>query len=362
MSGGEQQRVALAVALANEPDGAARRRADRRAGRGHLGRGVRRDPGRQPRTRRDRRWWSPTTRWSASRSTGRSRSGTAGRPARCCAAPRWTSGGGDGGGRGVRRAGPGRPGAAARRVRRGAGAAATGCGWRWSPTTSGSGRIGDATGARPGRTREPGAGEAGGTGRDEPGPGSRGRAGGTGGPGSMTSMTEPARRAAGQTAAAGPRAGPPLRVRAARGDRPGRGGPRRRARLAAGGPGRSGSGKTTLLNLLAGLDRPTSGTVHLGDEEMSRLPERDLVELRRHRVGVRVPDLRAGADPDRRRERRRAAAAGRQPPRPSATRRVAELLDLVGLAEHAAQRPHELSGGQQQRVAIARALANRPDC
>ncbi len=50
--------------------------------------------------------------------------------------------------------------------------------------------------------------------------------------------------------------------------------------------GRSGSGKTTLLNLLAGLDRPDAGSVHLGDVEVSALPERDLVELRRRRVGV----------------------------------------------------------------------------
>jgi len=124
--------------------------------------------------------------------------------------------------------------------------------------------------------------------------------------------------------------------------------------------GRSGSGKTTLLNLLAGLDRPDGGTVHLGDVEVSSMPERGLVELRRTRVGVvfqtfgLVPILSAaenvgvplrlvGTPPDEREAR------------------VAELLAAVGLSEHAAQRPHELSGGQQQRVAVARALANRPE-
>jgi putative ABC transport system ATP-binding protein len=123
--------------------------------------------------------------------------------------------------------------------------------------------------------------------------------------------------------------------------------------------GRSGSGKTTLLNLLAGLDRPDEGTVHLGDVEVSALPERRLVELRRRSVGVvfqsfgLVPILTAAENvgvPLR--------LVGTEPA--ERDRRVAELLEAVGLADHAAQRPHELSGGQQQRVAIARALANDP--
>ncbi len=123
--------------------------------------------------------------------------------------------------------------------------------------------------------------------------------------------------------------------------------------------GRSGSGKTTLLNLLAGLDRPEAGTVHLGDIEVSALPERGLVDFRRRQVGVvfqtfgLVPMLTAAENvgiPLR--------LLGTQPAERQA--RVAELLDLVGLPAQAAQRPYELSGGQQQRVAIARALANRP--
>src|SRR4051812_46076908 len=124
--------------------------------------------------------------------------------------------------------------------------------------------------------------------------------------------------------------------------------------------GRSGSGKTTLLNLLPGLDRPDAGTVHLGDVEVSALPERDLVELRRRRVGVvfqtfgLVPILSAAEN---------VGVPLRLVGAPSAERetRVAELLGAVGLARHAAQRPYELSGGQQQRVAVARALANRPE-
>jgi putative ABC transport system ATP-binding protein len=123
--------------------------------------------------------------------------------------------------------------------------------------------------------------------------------------------------------------------------------------------GRSGSGKTTLLNLLAGLDRPDAGTVHLGDVEVSALPEAGLVDLRRTEVGVvfqsfgLVPILSAAEN---------VGVPLRLVSTPAAEReaRVAELLELVGLADHAAQRPYELSGGQQQRVAIARALANRP--
>ena len=123
--------------------------------------------------------------------------------------------------------------------------------------------------------------------------------------------------------------------------------------------GPSGSGKTTLLNLLGGLDKPTSGTVWLGDRDLSTMSENDLVEVRRRELGyvfqsfglipvlsaaenVEVPLRIVGTD--------------------VATRdaRVSELLALVGLGQHAEQRPAELSGGQQQRVGIARALANHP--
>jgi putative ABC transport system ATP-binding protein len=123
--------------------------------------------------------------------------------------------------------------------------------------------------------------------------------------------------------------------------------------------GRSGSGKTTLLNLIGGLDRPDAGTVHLGDLEVSALPEAGLVKLRREAVGIvfqafgLVPILTAAEN---------VGVPLRLVGTPAAEReaRVAELLALVGLSDHAAQRPYELSGGQQQRVAIARALANRP--
>jgi putative ABC transport system ATP-binding protein len=123
--------------------------------------------------------------------------------------------------------------------------------------------------------------------------------------------------------------------------------------------GRSGSGKTTLLNLVGGLDEPDRGRITVDGQDLSGLGENGLLELRRDRIGfifqsfglipilsaaenVGVPMRLRKADPREREER------------------VELLLALVGLADHAKQRPGELSGGQQQRVAIARALANRP--
>ncbi|KAF4405621.1 ABC transporter ATP-binding protein [Streptomyces lycii] len=123
--------------------------------------------------------------------------------------------------------------------------------------------------------------------------------------------------------------------------------------------GRSGSGKTTLLNLVGGLDTPDEGRVTVDGTDLSGLDEQGLLRLRRDSIGfvfqsyglipiltaaenVGVPLRLRGTDPREREER------------------VALLLSLVGLTDHAAQRPGELSGGQCQRVAIARALANRP--
>ncbi|WP_371645910.1 ABC transporter ATP-binding protein [Streptomyces sp. NBC_00597] len=123
--------------------------------------------------------------------------------------------------------------------------------------------------------------------------------------------------------------------------------------------GRSGSGKTTLLNLVGGLDTPSGGTVVLDGTDLAALDEPGLLALRRDRIGfvfqsfgllpvltavenVGVPMRMRGIPAKQREERART------------------LLALVGLAEHAEQRPGELSGGQQQRVAVARALANEP--
>ncbi|MER5766324.1 ABC transporter ATP-binding protein [Streptomyces sp. NPDC001985] len=123
--------------------------------------------------------------------------------------------------------------------------------------------------------------------------------------------------------------------------------------------GRSGSGKTTLLNLVGGLDSPDEGRVTVDGADLSALGENGLLELRRDRIGFvfqsfgLIPILTAAENVGVPMRLRRAASKERE-------ERVELLLGLVGLADHAAQRPGELSGGQQQRVAIARALANRP--
>ncbi|MEU0631387.1 ABC transporter ATP-binding protein [Streptomyces sp. NPDC005989] len=123
--------------------------------------------------------------------------------------------------------------------------------------------------------------------------------------------------------------------------------------------GRSGSGKTTLLNLLGGLDSPDGGRITIGGTDLAELGEDGLLALRRDRIGFifqsfgLIPILTAAENVGVPMRLRKADPRERED-------RVALLLSLVGLADHAAQRPGELSGGQQQRVAIARALANRP--
>jgi putative ABC transport system ATP-binding protein len=123
--------------------------------------------------------------------------------------------------------------------------------------------------------------------------------------------------------------------------------------------GRSGSGKTTLLNLLGGLDEPTSGTVMVDGAAITGLDESAAAKVRRGTVAFifqtfgLIPILTAAENVEV--PLRLVAAEPRE-----RDRRVAELLELVGLEARARHRPHELSGGEQQRVAIARALANRP--
>ncbi|HXH20764.1 MAG TPA: ABC transporter ATP-binding protein [Dehalococcoidia bacterium] len=123
--------------------------------------------------------------------------------------------------------------------------------------------------------------------------------------------------------------------------------------------GRSGSGKTTLLNLIAGLDRPTSGRVIIEGQDVSAMSEAELTKLRRHKLGFvfqsfgLLPLLSAYENVE---IALRIAGAGLR----ERAKRAHEVLDMVGLAKRANHRPYELSGGEQQRVAIARALANRP--
>jgi putative ABC transport system ATP-binding protein len=124
--------------------------------------------------------------------------------------------------------------------------------------------------------------------------------------------------------------------------------------------GPSGSGKSTLLGLIAGLDRPTSGSIRIAGREISSLSEDDLARLRRHTIGIVFQSyqliatltafenvvlphqlaggsLREGVD------------------------RANSLLDQVGLASRSDHYPRQLSGGEQQRVALARAFMLRPD-
>jgi len=121
--------------------------------------------------------------------------------------------------------------------------------------------------------------------------------------------------------------------------------------------GPSGSGKSTLLQVAAGLDRPTSGEIHLDGTPITGLSETKLTKLRRDRIGFvfqsfnLLPSLTAELN---------VALPLRLAGRRLSRKEVRAVLASVGLADRARHRPAELSGGQQQRVAIARALVTRP--
>ncbi|HEY2550563.1 MAG TPA: ABC transporter ATP-binding protein [Streptosporangiaceae bacterium] len=121
--------------------------------------------------------------------------------------------------------------------------------------------------------------------------------------------------------------------------------------------GRSGSGKTTLLNVIAGLERPSSGRVWVAGQEVSAMGRDETLRLRREKIALvfqsfaLLPMLSAAENVGIPMRLARVPAADRE-------RRARDLLELVGLDGKAHQRPYEMSGGEQQRVAIARSLAN----
>ncbi len=120
--------------------------------------------------------------------------------------------------------------------------------------------------------------------------------------------------------------------------------------------GPSGSGKSTLLNLLGGLDRPTSGSLHYGEMDLSRANEATLTQYRRRHIGFVFQFYNLISSLTAIENVRLATDLVDAPLDPAAA------LDLVGLRERRDHFPSQLSGGEQQRVAIARAIAKRPDC
>ncbi len=131
----------------------------------------------------------------------------------------------------------------------------------------------------------------------------------------------------------------------------------RGARVAIEGP--SGSGKTTLLQIIGALDTPSSGRVVVAGRDLGSLRERELTEYRAETLGFvfqnfcLIPNLSA-------QENVELAMEARGVPKKARSRRAADLLRTVEMADRADHRPGRLSAGEQQRVAIARALANRP--
>ena len=123
--------------------------------------------------------------------------------------------------------------------------------------------------------------------------------------------------------------------------------------------GTSGSGKSTLLNLVAGLDRPTEGSLRIFDQDLAEMSSGELSVHRRRNVGIIFQSFNLVSTMTAR-ENVTLAMMFAGVPRAERDSAAAELLTSIGLGERQQHRPRELSGGEQQRVAIARALSNKP--
>lgn len=123
--------------------------------------------------------------------------------------------------------------------------------------------------------------------------------------------------------------------------------------------GPSGSGKTTLLNMIGGLDRPSSGEIHINGTDIGNLKSSKRIDFRLHNIGFvfqaynLIPVLTA-------KENIEFIMHLQGRPKAEREKRTRELLEAVGLIDRMNSRPSKLSGGQQQRVAVARALASKP--
>jgi putative ABC transport system ATP-binding protein len=123
--------------------------------------------------------------------------------------------------------------------------------------------------------------------------------------------------------------------------------------------GPSGSGKTTLLNMIGGLDKPDSGVIRIGEEDITKLGSRRLIDFRLRNIGFvfqsynLIPVLTALENVE-------FIMHLQKMPREERRTRAITLLEAVGLGDRINSRPSKLSGGQQQRVAVARALASHP--
>jgi putative ABC transport system ATP-binding protein len=123
--------------------------------------------------------------------------------------------------------------------------------------------------------------------------------------------------------------------------------------------GPSGSGKTTLLNMIGGLDRPSSGEIHINGTDIGKLKSSKRIDFRLHNIGFvfqaynLIPVLTA-------KENIEFIMQLQGRPKAEREKRTRELLEAVGLIDRMNSRPSKLSGGQQQRVAVARALASKP--